>query len=73
MTMQSPTEISARSPDTAALIAECAYYKAERRGFAPGFELDDWLAAESEILARPAANGAAKVKRARKTAAAAKR
>jgi hypothetical protein len=31
------------------MIAEAAYYFAERRGFAPGSELDDWLAAESEI------------------------
>ena len=30
-------------------IAECAYYKAESRGFEPGYELDDWLAAEDEI------------------------
>lgn len=30
-------------------IAECAYYKAESRGFESGHELDDWLAAESEI------------------------
>ena len=30
-------------------IAEAAYYKAERRGFAPGFEERDWLAAESEM------------------------
>jgi hypothetical protein len=27
-------------------IAERAYQRAERRGFAPGQELDDWLAAE---------------------------
>jgi hypothetical protein len=32
-----------------ALIAEAAYYRAEKRGFAPGKELDDWLAAEKEI------------------------
>ena len=32
-----------------ALIAQAAYYRAEKRGFAPGRELDDWLAAESEI------------------------
>jgi hypothetical protein len=31
------------------LICEAAYYRAERRGFCPGQELDDWLAAESEI------------------------
>lgn len=29
-------------------IAEAAYFKAERRGFAPGRELDDWLEAERE-------------------------
>jgi len=29
-------------------IAERAYRLAERRGFAPGQELDDWLAAEAE-------------------------
>ena len=30
------------------MIAECAYFKAEKRGFVPGHELDDWLAAERE-------------------------
>ena len=30
-------------------IAETAYYRAERRGFAPGREEDDWLEAEQEI------------------------
>jgi hypothetical protein len=35
--------------NVSALIAECAYYKAERRGFQPGYELDDWLAAEREV------------------------
>jgi hypothetical protein len=29
-------------------IAERAYARAERRGFEPGWELDDWLAAEAE-------------------------
>ena len=29
-------------------IALDAYYRAERRGFAPGGELDDWLAAEQQ-------------------------
>ncbi|MCX7099582.1 MAG: DUF2934 domain-containing protein [Methylococcales bacterium] len=36
-------------PDQAAKIAELAYYKAESRGFEPGQELDDWLAAEQEF------------------------
>jgi len=29
-------------------IEEGAYYRAERRGFAPGSDLDDWYAAEAE-------------------------
>lgn len=29
-------------------IAEMAYYKAEKRGFEPGHEMDDWLEAEQE-------------------------
>ncbi len=33
-------------------IAEAAYLTAERRGFAPGFELDDWLQAEAAYEAR---------------------
>ena len=32
-----------------ALIAENAYRRAERRGFEPGHENDDWLAAETEV------------------------
>jgi hypothetical protein len=31
------------------MTAEAAYYRAERRGFEPGHELDDWIAAEGEI------------------------
>jgi hypothetical protein len=31
------------------MIAEAAYFVAERRGFAGGGELDDWLLAEAEI------------------------
>ena len=29
-------------------IAVSAYYRAQARGFTPGHELDDWLAAEAE-------------------------
>jgi hypothetical protein len=32
-----------------ALIAEAAYFRAKRRGFEPGHELEDWLAAELDI------------------------
>ncbi len=31
------------------MIAKAAYYRAEQRAFAPGFELVDWLAAEAEV------------------------
>jgi len=31
------------------LIAMAAYLRAERRGFEPGHELQDWLAAEAEV------------------------
>jgi hypothetical protein len=33
----------------AEMIAEAAYYRAEGRGFAPGHETEDWLAAEAEV------------------------
>lgn len=36
----------------AALIAEAAYFRAEKRGFRPGHETEDWLAAEAEVDAR---------------------
>jgi len=32
-----------------AMIAEAAYFRSAHRGFEPGHEVDDWLAAESEI------------------------
>lgn len=34
------------------MIEEAAYYRAEKRGFAPGYEAEDWAAAEREIDAR---------------------
>jgi DUF2934 family protein len=40
-------------------ISEAAYYLAERRGFDPGYELDDWLAAESEVERASATHTAA--------------
>ena len=30
-------------------IREAAYFNAERRGFAPGYEIEDWLAAEAAL------------------------
>lgn len=37
-------------PEIDERISERAYYKAESRGFAPGYELQDWLEAEQELL-----------------------
>jgi hypothetical protein len=33
-----------------AAVSEAAYYLAEKRGFEPGSEMEDWLAAETLIL-----------------------
>jgi hypothetical protein len=41
--------IAGTAEDRAERIARAAYFRAERRGFAPGHELEDWLAAEREI------------------------
>ena len=42
-------EIPSFSESREARIAEAAYWRAERRGFSAGQELDDWLAAEKEV------------------------
>lgn len=31
------------------MVTERAYFKAEKRGFIPGHEIEDWLEAECEI------------------------
>ena len=44
----------ARSPspeEQQRLIAQRAYYRAQRRNFEPGHELKDWLEAEAELKA----------------------
>ncbi|MBL6987867.1 MAG: sterol desaturase family protein [Methylobacter sp.] len=41
---------SVQPVDLEGMIAEAAYYKAEKRGFNPGYELKDWLDARSEII-----------------------
>lgn len=58
-----PTKPStAASAALTGAIAERAYFKSLNRGFAPGYELDDWLEAEREVaaLAMPAAKPRAK-------------
>jgi hypothetical protein len=45
-----PTELSAE--ELHAQISEAAYFLAEQRGFEPGYEERDWLAAEAQVKAR---------------------
>ncbi len=35
--------------DRHSMIAKAAYFRAARRDFQPGHELEDWLAAEAEV------------------------
>ncbi len=48
-------EAAAASPpaERQRLIEIAAYFRAERRGFAPGHDWADWLEAEAEIEAQP--------------------
>jgi hypothetical protein len=34
------------------LILEAAYFRAKQRGFTPGYELEDWIQAEAEVMNR---------------------
>jgi len=47
-TLQMPPVVQPVNFD--AMIAEAAYYKAEKRGFYPGNDLRDWLEAKKEII-----------------------
>jgi hypothetical protein len=59
MARRSADALSIAKADFGAMIAERAYYRAEKRGFAPGYELEDWLAAEREIAMQKAATAPA--------------
>ncbi len=45
--------------DRHASIAEAAYFRSQHRGFTPGHELKDWLAAEEEVDQRLIGEGRA--------------
>ena len=49
-------------------IRNAAYAASERRGFEPGHETDDWLAAEREIDSSPQAEAHAQTERAGRNA-----
>lgn len=44
-----PCPASDSSEEREKLIREWAYFRAQRRGFTPGHEIEDWLAAEREL------------------------
>lgn len=46
----SDLEIEAMEEQSHMMIQEAAYYLAEKRGFAPGHELEDWLRAKAQIM-----------------------
>jgi len=54
--------------DRQAMVAMAAYFRAQKRGFAPGYELEDWFAAEAAVAELAAPSPAKKPRtRARKT------
>lgn len=46
---KTPAHVTISEDVRRGMIAEGAYLRAERRGFAPGHEEEDWLAAEAEV------------------------
>jgi hypothetical protein len=54
-----PHAVPCYHEDRHASIAEAAYFKSQHRGFMPGHELEDWLAAEEEVDQRLIGEGRA--------------
>jgi DUF2934 family protein len=48
-TAKAPAFVAVSEDVRRGMIAEGAYLRAERRGFAPGHEAEDWLSAEAEV------------------------
>ena len=44
-----PESFTESAQDRYSRVAECAYYRAQARGFEPGHEEEDWLEAEEEL------------------------
>lgn len=55
---------SATTVERDEMVRIAAYFHAERRGFAPGYEIADWLAAQAEVAERVAPATPAKPARA---------
>jgi hypothetical protein len=61
-----PTQPSTQPVNFDTMIAEAAYYKAEKRSFYPGNEMRDWLEAKREIITLVYENKSVKSNPARK-------
>jgi Protein of unknown function (DUF2934) len=67
--VRTDVETSLTESDRLRMIELAAFFRAERRGFVPGFEAEDWFAAEAEIAAQiPVAPAAKPARKARKPA-----
>ena len=51
------TELHEMEHEVRHRIEVAAYYLAEKRGFHPGYELQDWLAAEKQVRQRLGLDG----------------
>lgn len=49
LTANAPPGVGVSDETRGAMIAQAAYLRAELRGFASGYELEDWLLAEREV------------------------
>ncbi len=47
--MEPDRNVEVRSDEWNRMVAEAAYYIAERRGFEPGHEQEDWYQAEHQV------------------------
>jgi hypothetical protein len=54
---KAPAAVPAGHEDVRASIARAAYFRSEQRGFVPGYELEDWLAAERDVNRHLQSNG----------------
>ena len=60
----SPKPAGPSPAEREAMIRTAAYLRAQNRGFAPGYEWEDWLAAEAEVSTLPTAAAPAKPRKA---------
>jgi hypothetical protein len=52
MTFGGNAQVEVSPEELRKLISEAAYFRAKQRGFAPGYEQEDWIQAEAEVMRR---------------------